>query len=256
MLIYFGSGERRYGENPMAPHLRRAWEFQAVLSGRIGLLLPEGPRELHERRLWVFPPGHMHGWTGEKGRMAKVAVFHFLSAPEILNSLLNPEGYIEIDLKPPDVREIRRLAGKVSEYWNRPAPGMMLCYEYALAALGLMACEALTPEAGKAGYAQGRVHAAVLWYAERMEENPAFSQMARAVGVSPAHLRRLFHEVLGASPSQVMDQLRFQRAMQLMSDPAMKLEAVGYRCGFTSASVFSRAFKTKYGCSPQAWLHA
>jgi AraC-like DNA-binding protein len=53
-----------------------------------------------------------------------------------------------------------------------------------------------------------------------------------------------------------MDQLRFQRAMQLMSDPAMKLEHVGYRCGFTSASVFSRAFKAKYGCSPQAWRPA
>jgi len=76
-----------------------------------------------------------------------------------------------------------------------------------------------------------------------MEENPAFPQVARAVGVSSVHLRRLFHEVLQASPTQIMDQLRFQRAMQLMSDSSMKLEVVGYRCGFGSASVFSRAFR-------------
>ncbi|MFM8716248.1 MAG: helix-turn-helix transcriptional regulator [Spartobacteria bacterium] len=80
--------------------------------------------------------------------------------------------------------------------------------------------------------------------------------MARATGVSTAHLRRLFHQVLHASPNQIMDQMRFQRAMQLMSDPAIKLESVGEQCGFGSASAFSRAFKTKFGCAPQVWRHA
>ena len=254
MLIYLGTGERRYGDNPLAFQRRRAWEFQVVLNGKIGLSLPEGAQPVRSHRLWIFPPGHTHGWVGEKGRASEVTVFHFLSAPELLTRLLNPKGFIEIELSRRNIHQIRELAGKVERYWNRPAPGMMICYEHALMALSLIACEA--PQSGEASYHQSRVNAAILWYAERMEENPAFPEMARAAGVSTAHLRRLFHQVLHASPNQIMDQMRFQRAMQLMSDPAMKLESVSDRCGFGSASAFSRAFKSQFGSSPQSWCRA
>ncbi|MEI6491355.1 MAG: helix-turn-helix transcriptional regulator [Verrucomicrobiota bacterium] len=258
MLIYFATGERRYGDTPLAPQRRRAWEFQIVLKGRIGVLLPGGPEPLQPHHLWIFPPEHSHGWVGEKTRAAQVAVFHFLSAPGQLNRLLNPKGFLEIALTPRSLHQIRELADKVEPYWNHPTPGMMICYEHALMALSLIAHEACAAHAGGArqSYPQSRVNAAILWYSERMEQNPAFPQVALAVGVSTAHLRRLFHEVLQASPNQIMDQLRFQRAMQLMSDPEIKLEEVGSRCGFGSASAFSRAFKTKFGASPQSWRPA
>ena len=258
MLIYLGTGERRYGEKPLPPQRRRAWEFQVVLKGKIGLWLPEGGQPTQAHRLWIFPPGHSHGWVGEKGRAAQVAVFHFLSAPELLTRMLNPRGFLEIPLNRRNLHQIRELADKVERYWNRPAPGMMICYEHALMALSLIACEDFAAHAvePRQSYPQSRVNAAILWYAERMEENPDFPQVARAVGVSTAHLRRLFHLVLQASPNQIMDQLRFQRALQLMSDPAMKLEIVGYQCGFGSASAFSRAFKSKFGSSPQSWRPA
>ena len=258
MLIYFGTGERRYGDTPLALQQRRAWEFQVVLKGKIGLLLPGGSQPVKAHHLWIFPPGHCHGWVGEKNRGAQVAVFHFLSAPELLSRLLDPKGFLEIALNPRSLHQIRELAGRVEPYWNQPSPGMMICYEHALMALSLIGCESCSAHAGEArqSYPQSRVNAAIRWYSERMEENPAFPQVARAVGVSTAHLRRLFHEVLQASPNQIMDQLRFQRAIQLMSDPAMKLEEVGSRCGFGSASTFSRAFKTKFGAPPQSWRPA
>jgi len=255
MLIYFGTGERRYGEKAIPLQRRRAWEFQVVLKGKIGLLLPGGVQPMLAHRLWCFPPGHLHGWVGEAGRPAQVAVFHFLYAPELLTRFLNPGGFLEIALDRRNLRQVSELAEKVEGYWNRPATGMMICYEHALMALSLIACEdfgahAVNPQQS---YPESRVNAAILWYAERMEQNPALSQVARAVGVSTAHLRRLFSIVLQASPNQVLDQMRFQRALQLMSDPAIKLETVGDRCGFGSASAFSRAFKTKFGSSPQSW---
>ena len=255
MLIYAGTGERRYGDTPLAPQRRRAWEFQAVLKGKIGALLPGGPQPVKARSLWIFPPGHCHGWVGEKNRGAQVAVFHFLSAPELLTRLLDRQGFLEIALDQGSLHQISEITAKVRRYWNHPSPGMMICYEQALLALSLIGVEAFEADTVKQreSYPKSRVNAAILWYADRMTENPAFPQVARAVGVSTAHLRRLFHEVLQASPKQIMDQLRFQRALQLMSDPEIKLEEVGFQCGFTSASVFSRAFKSKFGASPQAW---
>jgi AraC family transcriptional regulator len=255
MLIYLGTGERRYGENPLGVQRRRAWEFQAVLKGRIGVVLPEGAQPLLAERLWIFPPGHLHGWVGEKSRPAQVAVFHFLAVPEPLKQLIGPRGFIETELNRRDLREIHSLAQSVTRYWRNPMPGMTICYERALMSLSLLTFEnsGARLHSGPASHHQDRVNAAIQWYAERMETNPSFQDIAAAAAVSPAHLRRLFHEVLQASPNQIMDQLRFQRAMQLMADPGVKLEEVSYRCGFSCASAFSRAFKIKFGCSPQSW---
>ena len=254
MLIYLGTGPRRYGEEPLPLSRRRGWEFQAVLKGKIAPLLRDGaPMAPAAHRLWIFQPGHVHGWVGEKGRAAEVAVFHFVTVPESLKRILEPRGMTEIDLTPGEVRQIRELARKVEPYWTRPASGMMVCYEYALMALSLLVTEKLGRRTEPESYAQSRVNAALSWYSERMEEDPSLPEIARAVGVSGVHLRRLFHKVLQASPGNVIDQLRFQRATQLMSDPAIKLEEVGLRCGFGSASSFSRAFKAKFGASPQEW---
>jgi hypothetical protein len=71
MLIYLGTGERRYGDNPLALQSRRAWEFQAVLKGKIGLSLPDGVQPMRAHSLWISPPGHAHGWVGEKGGRAE-----------------------------------------------------------------------------------------------------------------------------------------------------------------------------------------
>ncbi len=118
-----------------------------------------------------------------------------------------------------------------------------------------MACEsnAFRTLKKQESFSKNHVDAAIMWYAERMDENPSLLEVAKATGVSLAHLRRLFHEVLQTSPKNILDQLRFQRAMQLMSDINMKLETISERCGFGSASAFSRAFKIKFGCSPESW---
>ncbi len=132
MLIYLGTGERRYGDNPVYPNQRRSWEFQAVLRGKIGILGLQGPEVLRSSHLWIFPPRHTHGWVGEKKRSAQVAVFHFLSVPEILRQMSEKKEVLEIDLNNQDVCRLRELAEKVGHYWKHPAPGMMICYEYAL----------------------------------------------------------------------------------------------------------------------------
>lgn len=258
MLIYLGTGVRRYGEKPVPVFRRRGWEFQAVLQGKISLHLPEHILPAQARRLWIFPPDHPHGWAGLKRQSAHVAVFHFLSVPELVQRVVGSKGYLEITLNAATTARLRLLAAHAERYWNHPAPGMMICYEHILMELSLLVCEDNTSRTRQAGEnsAQKRVDAALQWFSARMEENPGLPEIARATGSSPAHLRRLFHEVLDTSPKHILDQMRFQRAMQLMSDVEMKLETISERCGFGSASAFSRAFKDKFGCSPESWRRA
>ncbi len=257
MLIYVGKGPRRYGDMPVALHERRGWEFQAVLRGAIAPMLPEGPDFSRQKRLWLFPPQHRHGWIAERGGEAEIVVFHFLSLPAPLRTMVERVPLpLDIPLDEQSCRRLRSVAEKVAYYWNNPSPAMMMCNEQALMELSLLVYESLsegatTPAVDRSGWFV--VQRAMQVFAEHMTENLSQEELAQSVGVSVSHLRRLFHEVLHLSPKQILDQMRFQRATQLMADPLAKLESIGEQCGFGSASAFSRAFRHHFGCSPQAW---
>lgn len=253
MLTYLGRGERRYGVQPISTSSRKYWEFQAVVAGRIQLVQEKATQPFRKRTLWVFPPGYSHGWSGEPGDVAEVVVFHFQTVPEPLRLAVPEPGYFEIRLTSHDCSRLRRLAEDVGRFWTQPAMGMTICYEHAMLELCLLALAALPQPPLAPDNRRYRVNHALKWYSDNIANNPSLPQIARASGMSTAHLRRLFHEVLQASPKQVLDQLRFQRATQLMSDPSVKLETVSEACGFGSASSFSRAFKNRLGCSPDSW---
>ena len=130
---------------------------------------------------------------------------------------------------------------------------MMLCYEHALMELSVMIHEAsyaLSPQPEKSN-PRDCVQRALSWYSQHMQENPNLPDICKAVHVSPAHLRRLFHESLQMSPKQMFDQIRFQRAMKLLSDTDTKLSTIAASCGFEDQSAFSRAFKNRFKCSPR-----
>jgi AraC-like DNA-binding protein len=256
MLCYLGTGPRRYEENPIKAYHRPYWEFQAVISGRIAMVGEEGPDLLRKHHLWLSAPDHMHGWTGEKGKEAEVAVFHFLAIPEPLSLRIPQKGHLEIPLKKGQEQRLKELAGLVDEYWQRPRPEMLLRHEHILLELSLLVYEAMaqgSDATGESDVSRQRVQKAMDWFAGNMESNPALVQVASAAGSSVSHLRRHFHDVMQASPKKIFDQLRFQRATQLMADPGTKLSTVSDACGFESPSAFSRAFKTKFGCSPDTW---
>lgn len=254
MLNYLGEGTRRYGVTPFAANQRGRWEFQAVVSGAIGMTGPGLSGGLRRRTLWLSGPAHMHGWTGSGGRAARVVVFHFPTVPEPLRRLMRDDGVIEIALTTAACRRLRELAKQALGYWRHPSAGMVMCYEHVLLELSLMIYEARRGGAEDlVAENDRRVSDALSWYSRQIESNPGLAEVARAVNVSPSHLRRLFHEVLQSAPKPVFDGLRFQRAVQLMADPGVKLSAVSVACGFESQSAFSRAFKAKFGCSPEVW---
>lgn len=235
-------------------HSRPYWEFQAVIEGKIGMSLENEPAELASQRLWLSAPGHPHGWTGEPERAARVAVFHFLSIPELVKRHMRKRTCLSLPLSRENCSRLKRLSETIAEAWRSPQPDLPLRHEHLLLELSLLVCEHdRTSTTSDLTTSQRRVDAALNWFNQHMQFNPSLEDVASASGASPAHLRRLFHEVMESSPKKVFDQLRFQRAIHLMTDHETKLETISAECGFQSASAFSRAFKQKFGCSPDQW---
>ena len=74
--------------------------------------------------------------------------------------------------------------------------------------------------------------------------------IARDAHVSPVRLVRSFRRTYGISLARFMRVLQLQRALSLLSDPAISLSAVAAETGFSDQSHMTRAFAQTYGVTP------
>ena len=77
--------------------------------------------------------------------------------------------------------------------------------------------------------------------------------LAEKLGIGPRHLSRLFADHLDASPLQVAQTLRIQRAKRLLTGTDLSIPLIAGRAGFTSARRMSAAFTRLYGRPPSAF---
>ncbi len=77
--------------------------------------------------------------------------------------------------------------------------------------------------------------------------------LARQLGLSAAHLSRVFHHATGLRLVDYVARYRAERARALLTeDAARPVAEVARACGFASISQFNRVFKTTFGASPRS----
>src|SRR3954470_15074043 len=93
----------------------------------------------------------------------------------------------------------------------------------------------------------------VLALMERHRATPlSIEELARAVNLSPAHLRRLFQRELGCSPARTSRELRLDHARHLLQTSFLTVKQVMAAAGWNDPSHFSREFKRRHGQAPRA----
>lgn len=80
--------------------------------------------------------------------------------------------------------------------------------------------------------------------------------IARKLGVSDRHLRRLFEAHFGVSPLQYQQTRRLLAAKQLIADTRLPMAQVALSSGFASVRRFNDAFSRHYGLNPSALRRA
>lgn len=113
------------------------------------------------------------------------------------------------------------------------------------------------PQRATATERHGTHHPALLAALEKMEatlETPLpRAAIARAAGVGPRHLDRLFAAEQGTTFGAAYRALRLDHARRLLRQSPLSLAQIAYATGFSSPSHFSRAFRERHGTSPGAW---
>jgi AraC family transcriptional regulator, regulatory protein of adaptative response / methylated-DNA-[protein]-cysteine methyltransferase len=77
--------------------------------------------------------------------------------------------------------------------------------------------------------------------------------LADRLGISPRHLSRLFANHLDASPLQVAQSLRIQRAKRLLVSTDLSIPLIADRAGFSSPRRMNAGFTRLYGRPPSAF---
>lgn len=85
---------------------------------------------------------------------------------------------------------------------------------------------------------------------ESLELPLTIQQVAEDMGVSYSNFRKLFKEYTGISPAVYQQDLRLQRAKELLSTTNMSIKEIAYRLNFESPDYFSAKFKAKTGRRP------
>jgi AraC-like DNA-binding protein len=99
-----------------------------------------------------------------------------------------------------------------------------------------------------------RIFPAVEWIDNNLSRSDIdVEQIAANVFLSPAHFRRIFHDVFEMSPVAFVRQRRVERAGALMRTTDLTLKEIADRCGFTDTTYFSKTFRKLMKKTPNAY---
>jgi len=79
---------------------------------------------------------------------------------------------------------------------------------------------------------------------------PSLGELAQALGCSPFHLSRTFHQTAGLSVRAYVGRLRTRRAADRLAGGARDLTALALELGYADHSHFTNSFRREWGVAP------
>jgi len=96
-----------------------------------------------------------------------------------------------------------------------------------------------------------RARAAAHCIETRSSEPLTLDEVARAAGLGPFQLLRIFRCSIGVTPHQYLMRTRLMRAVDLLRDTSLPITDIAYGTGWSDLSNFNRAFRRELRCSPR-----
>jgi AraC-like DNA-binding protein len=99
------------------------------------------------------------------------------------------------------------------------------------------------------------------WYVQRVIDyvqthhgsEVKLPEISRSVGLSPYYLTTLFRRYTGHTVMNYVGEVRVRAALALLRNTGLSVTEVAQRAGYADPYYFTRVFKAREGCSPQAY---
>lgn len=94
---------------------------------------------------------------------------------------------------------------------------------------------------------------AVSLFQKHIADNCKVADVAGAIGISQAHLTRLFTSRFGVTPFQYYRRLRMEVAVSMLLNSMVSVKEIAYELGYANPFHFSRSFHEFTGMSPTTY---
>lgn len=123
----------------------------------------------------------------------------------------------------------------------------------ALLAAQLAVLDAEWERLAEAPVPDGRLGAVASWLRLSFNRPITRAEMARRAGLAESTFAAAFRATYGVPPLRYLNDLRLERARDLLASSGASIEEVAAACGFNDLPWFSRNFRRRYGMTPSAW---
>ncbi len=238
------------------PRTLRDCEFVLIIEGDV-VWMSDGVEYLAPMgTLLLARPGMRDGFRWDPIRRTRHSFFHF-TIEDRAGALPDASAW-PMTRRLPTGDVIRPIFHHLDWLlWTRPADHEELAEGMLRQAL----LAYITGALGTLSERPGELHPAIelamqqvrLAWADGLLRPLSLAGLARAGGVSRAHLARLFTREIGASPVEALRIMRLDRAATLLARTNLPVGTISESCGFANAFHFSRLFHRQYGMSPRAF---
>ncbi|MFN8579715.1 MAG: AraC family transcriptional regulator [Gemmatimonadaceae bacterium] len=78
-------------------------------------------------------------------------------------------------------------------------------------------------------------------------------ELARHAALSPFHFHRVFRGMIGETPLELHRRLALERAAWSLTTSDDRITTIAFAAGYETHESFTRAFRERYGCSPNEY---
>ena len=98
-----------------------------------------------------------------------------------------------------------------------------------------------------------RVKCMMLYIHKNYEEKLTLEQIAEAANISKRECLRCFRETLHMTPFHYLMEYRVRKASECLRNSNTSISEIGYQCGFSSTSYFTKLFRQLRGITPSEY---
>ena len=91
------------------------------------------------------------------------------------------------------------------------------------------------------------------WFEKNFARQFSIDDVANYVGLSPRHFKRRFKQATGENPLRYLQQIRLERAKNMLETSLENIETITYRVGYEDSRTFRRLFQKYTSLSPREY---
>ena len=100
---------------------------------------------------------------------------------------------------------------------------------------------------------QRNIEKAKIFIDENFTQKISVEHLAKMTGYSISHFKKMFKEFYDISPGEYIANARIEMAKNMLETKMYTINEISEKCGFSSSSYFSHAFKNMTGISPKKY---